>query len=441
MSEGKQANNAWQVLFLLFLANLFNYFDRTIPAILAEPIRKEWGLTDTQLGLVTSAFTVVYALAGVPLGRLADNWSRKYIIGLGLLIWSLFTGLTGAAWGFVSFLILRMLVGIGEASYAPSATALISDLFPADKRSRVMGIFMLGLPIGLLLAFFTTGVIAQHFGSWRAPFYIAALPGMLLAFCMFFFREPERGAAEATKVVEHKIDRPIRRILRTPTLWCLILAGLAQMIASYGTNGFLVPLVQRYFNVPLQSAAMATGIIVGLSGLIGLTFGASLADKVHKLGENARLIYAAVSMVGSAVLIYFALKAQAGEFTMFVALFAIGWLLQYNAYACSFPVLHEVVEPRLRATAMAVFFALLYILGGFAGPLLVGALSDAAAHSAMVAAGATQMTDEFRGLGLRQAMELVPVAMVVCGLGFLLATRTFSADAAAMRRSMAAASA
>ena len=438
MSEGKQADNAWRVMILLFLANLFNFYDRTVPAVLVEPVRREWGLTDTQLGLITSAFTVVYALAGVPIGRLADKSSRKGIMGVGLFVWSALTGVTGAAWSFGSFLIIRMAVGVGEASYAPSASSLIGDLFPADKRSRAIGIFMLGLPIGLVLAFFTTGAIAQYFGTWRAPFYIAAVPGMLLAVCMFFIREPARGAAEATKVVEHKIERPIRRILGIPTFWFLIISGITLNMAGYGTNGFLVPLVQRYFNLSLQSAGVATGIIVGISGLIGLTVGATIADKLHRVNERARLIYGAISMFAAAVLVHFALRVEAAEFATFVILYAFGWLLQYNFYACAYPAVQDVIEPRLRATAMAIYFALLYILGGFAGPLLVGALSDSAAHSAMLAAGAKEMTDQFRGLGLIQAMEMVPITLAVCGVGFLLATRTFASDVAAMQRGMGA---
>src|SRR5580765_965444 len=182
--DNKQAGNAWRVLILLFLANLFNFFDRTIPSVVAEPVRKEWGLSDTELGLVFSAFTLVYALAGVPLGRLADASPRKAIMGWGLLVWSALTGATGAAWNYASFFVVRLAVGVGEASYAPAATSMIGDLCPANKRSRAMGLFMLGLPIGLLLAFFSVGSMVKAFGSWRAPFFIAMLPGVLLAIFM-----------------------------------------------------------------------------------------------------------------------------------------------------------------------------------------------------------------------------------------------------------------
>src|SRR6185503_9906557 len=135
---------------LLFLANLLNFFDRTIPAILNEPIRLEWGLNDLQLGIIAAAFTVIYAIAGLPLGRLADRGSRRKVIGWGVAIWSAFTAANAFAWSFGSFLVARMGVGVGEASYAPAASSLIGDLFPAERRSRALGIFMLGLPVGLM---------------------------------------------------------------------------------------------------------------------------------------------------------------------------------------------------------------------------------------------------------------------------------------------------
>ncbi|MFT3800235.1 MAG: MFS transporter [Burkholderiaceae bacterium] len=434
--QSKQASNAWRVLILLFLANLFNFFDRTIPAVVAEPIRKEWGLSDLQLGLVGSAFTIIYAIAGLPLGRMADTGSRKKIMGWGLAAWSALTGATGVAWNFSSFFVIRLLVGIGEASYAPAATSMIGDLFPAEKRSRATGIFMLGLPLGLLLAFFTIGAIVQAFASWRAPFLVAMVPGMMLAILMFFIREPERGAAEATKVATHAIDHPVRRVLSIPTLWAIIVAGITLNMASYAANGFLVPLVMRYFEMPLSSASIASGVIVGISGLIGLTLGATMADKMHQIGERARLIYGAVSMFGAAALTWLALRSGTGEFTTFVALFAVGWLLQYNFYSVAYPAVQDIVEPRLRATAMAIFFALLYVLGGALGPVLVGALSDHGAQAAMVAAGASTMTDHFKGIGLHGAMVVVPAALAVTGLALLAAIRTFPSDVAAMRLSM-----
>ena len=432
MQPNQQAPHAWRILFLLFLANLFNFFDRTIPAIIIEPIRMEWGLSDLQLGLIGTAFTIVYAIAGLPLGRMADTGARRKIIGWGLTVWSGLTALNGLAWNFWSFLLIRMGVGIGEASYAPAANSLIGDLFPAHKRARAMGIFMLGLPLGLLLAFFTIGAMVQAFDSWRAPFLIAAVPGLILAIFLFFIREPTRGGAEAVQVSTMPVEKPLRKVLAIPTFWWLVLAGLAFNFASYACNSFMVPMLQRYFGLGLQNAAMATGVIVGVTGLFGLTLGGWMADKIHQRWASGRLLFAAFSMLIATLCTGWALYAGRIETAVFVGVFSIGWLFSYNFYTCVYTAIQDVVEPRLRATAMALFFAGLYLLGGGLGPLMVGWLSDRSAVAAMHAAGATEMTETFKAIGLHDAMLLIPVALFLTLLALLQAARCFRKDALRM---------
>jgi MFS family permease len=436
MQQSQQATNAWRILFLLFLANLFNFFDRTIPAIIIEPIRMEWGLSDFQLGLIGTAFTIVYAIAGVPLGRMADTGARRKIMGWGLLAWSGLTAVNGMAWSFWSFLLIRMGVGIGEASYAPAANSLIGDLFPPHKRARAMGIFMLGLPLGLLLAFFTIGAMVTAFDSWRAPFFIAAVPGIILALFMFFIKEPRRGAAESVQVAATAVDKPLRKVLAIRTFWWLVLAGLAFNFATYACNSFMVPMLQRYFLLPLEQAAVATGVIVGLTGLFGLTLGGWMADRIHQRSATGRLLFAAVSMLIAALATAYALLAGRVEIGVFVAVFSVGWLFAYNFYTCVYTAIQDVVEPRLRATAMALFFAGLYLLGGGFGPIAVGLLSDHFAHAAMLAAGASEMSEAFKAVGLHDAMLLIPVALFFTMLALLQASRCFVADAARMRAGM-----
>ncbi|WXL27249.1 MFS transporter [Ectopseudomonas mendocina] len=433
MQQLQQAPNAWRVLFLLFLANLFNFFDRTIPAILGEPIRHEWDLSDFQVGLMGTAFTLIYAIAGLPLGRLADTGSRRKIMGWGLTVWSGLTALNGMAWNYWSFLLIRMGVGVGEASYAPAANSLIGDLFPAHKRSRAMGIFMLGLPLGLLLAYFTIGMMVKAFDSWRAPFFIAAVPGLVLALFIFFIKEPQRGAADEVQVSTAPVDKPLRRVLSIRTFWWLVVAGLAFNFATYACNSFLVPMLQRYFLMPLQEAAVATGLIVGVTGLVGLTLGGWLADKIHQRWKRGRLLFAAVSMLIAAFATGMALLGGKIEIAVFVGLFSFGWLFSYNFYTCVYTAIQDVVEPRLRATAMALFFAGLYLLGGGLGPVVVGALSDYFAKAAMSAAGASEMTEAFKAVGLHDALYLVPVAFVLTMLALYMASRFCVRDAAAMR--------
>ncbi|MGP0172763.1 spinster family MFS transporter [Pseudomonas sp. NCHU5208] len=436
MQPDQQAPNAWRILFLLFLANLFNFFDRTIPAIIIEPIRLEWSLSDLQLGLIGTAFTIVYAIAGVPLGRMADTGSRRKIMGWGLAAWSGLTALNGMAWNFWSFLLIRMGIGIGEASYAPAANSLIGDLFPAHKRARAMGIFMLGLPLGLLLAFFSIGAMVQAFGSWRAPFLIAAVPGLILALFLFFIREPQRGAAESTPMSQEPVANPLRKVLAIRTFWWLVLAGLAFNFATYACNAFMVPMLQRYFGMGLQQAAMATGVIVGLTGLVGLTLGGWVADKVHQRWANGRLLFAALSMLIGTLCTGWALSAGRIEVGVFVGVFSLGWLFSYNFYTCVYTAIQDVVEPRLRATAMALFFAGLYLLGGGLGPLVVGGLSDHYARTAMQAAGASEMSEAFKAAGLHDAMLLIPVALFLTLLALLQAARSFQHDAQRMREGM-----
>lgn len=439
MQQSPQAANAWRVLFLLFLANLFNFFDRTIPAIIIEPVRHEWSLSDFQLGMIGTAFTLVYAIAGVPLGRMADTGARRKIMGWGLAVWSGLTAVNGLAWSFWSFLVVRMGVGIGEASYAPAANSLIGDLFPAHKRARAMGIFMLGLPLGLVLAFFTIGSMVKAFDSWRAPFFIAAVPGLILALFMFFIKEPARGAAESVRVTATPLDKPLRRVLAIRTFWWLTLAGLTFNFATYATNSFMVPMLQRYFLMPLEQAAIATGIITGLTGLVGLTLGGWVADKVHQKSERGRLLLAAFSMLVAALCTGFALLAGRIEIGLFVGVFSLGWLFAYNFYTCVYTAIQDVVEPRLRATAMALFFAGLYLLGGGLGPVVVGLLSDHYSQVAMLAAGASEMNETFKAVGLHNAMLLIPAALTLTMLALFQAARCFARDAASMRQGLLAA--
>lgn len=467
MSHGSRPSNPWRVLFLLFLANLFNFFDRTIPAILNEPIRHEWGLNDLQLGIIAAAFTVIYAVAGLPLGRLADRGSRTKVMGWGIAVWSGFTAANAFAWSFGSFLVARMGVGVGEASYAPAANSLIGDLFPAERRSRALGIFMLGLPMGLMLAFFTVGPLVAAFGDWRAPFVVAALPGLVLAALMFLIREPERGASEkvrgagpggagaaegasadaasveAAKMEAAKVTAkiaaagPVRTVLGTRTILWLILSGITVNFSAYAGNGFLVPMIQRYFGLELTAAAVTTGFIVGVTGLVGLTLGGWVADAVYRRSERGRLVFGAGSLVAAALATAAALASGRESVTLFAALFGLGWLAQYSYYTSVYPAIQDVIEPRLRATAVALYFAGMYLLGGAFGPVVVGGLSDALAQSAMAAAGAAEMTDAFRAVGLHDAMFLIPVTLLLTAVFVFLASRSFAADARRMQARLA----
>ena len=417
-----------RILALLFVANLLNFYDRTLPAVLAEPIRIAWGLSDVHIGLVGAAFTLAYALAGLPLGRLADTRSRKWIIAIGLVVWSLLTGVNGLVGGFVSLLIVRIGIGLGEAAFAPAANALVADLYPANRRGQATGVLMLGLPLGMVLAFFTTGAIAEYFGTWRAPFFIAMVPGLIVAALFMLIREPKRGATDAKTALPARIARPIRTLLSIPTFWLIIASGVTFTFAGYATTTFMVPNLQRYFGLSLTEAALSVGVIVGVTGLFALPLSGLVADRLHGRFARGRLLFGAGCLAISAVLTWFALSQPAQQVHLFIGLFAAGWFFQYVYFTTTYPAIHDVVPPQLRATAIAVFFAMFYILGAAFGPLIVGLLSDHVARAAMTEAGATEMSETFRAIGLHASLFIVPAMLLITALLVVLSALRFPHD-------------
>ncbi len=427
----KQADNAWVILTMLFLANVLNLFDRTIPGLLNEPVRAAYGLNDFQLGLISTAFTVVYGVFGLPLGRLADTHSRKAMMAVGLGLWSIFTGLSGLAPNFLTYVLTRMAVGIGEASFGPASMSMIGDAFPANKRGRAIGLYWLGLPVGVVLSSLTVGAVVKYLGDWHLAFFVAMFPGLILAGFMLLIREPSRGGAEAGTVTHLPIDRPLRRLFAIRTFWWIIIAGLTINFSSQTAVAFLTPLLQRYYGLSLGTAAGWSGFVFGVSGLIGFMGGGWVADWIYQRSDRGRLLFGATSMVVAAAIILAALLVS-GSAAPFLAFFTIGWILQYQFYTSAYAALQDVVQPRMRAIALAAFYVVIYLTGGTIGPTLVGALSDRFAQAAMTAAGAKTMTDTFRGAGLHDAMFLIPCVLFLSGCALFAASTTFRRDVAAM---------
>jgi len=438
--EGRTSSG--YTLLLLFLVNFLNFLDRSLPGIVAEPMRLEFGLDDTDIGILGTAFVLVYAAAGIPLGRLADNWRRTHILAGGVLVWSLLTAATGLAWSFASLLAIRIGVGIGEASCAPASNAMIGDLYPAAKRARALGLFMLGLPIGNIAAFALGGYAAQLWG-WRAPFFVAAIPGLLLALLIYLVREPPRGAQEAIAVrADTKIARPYARILAIPTVWWIIVSGAAINFAAYAMATFLPAFLVRYHGLDLAGSGFVTAIVIGVSGLVGLLGGGWLADRLHRREASRRLLLGAVALCTAAPLLWLGFVRPAGAVTSLTVLLAIGWSFYFVYYVTVYSSLQDVIEPQLRATAMAVYFFFQYVLGGALGSVAAGALSDWFARSAMRAAGLTEITDPIRAAGLKASLEmLIPTAILLTGIAIWFASRSYARDAAHMQSRLAEAAA
>ncbi|WP_202618595.1 MULTISPECIES: MFS transporter [unclassified Ensifer] len=245
-------------------------------------------------------------------------------------------------------------------------------------------------------------------------------------------REPERGAAETVRIAPAAATgNSIRKITGITTLRWIVLAGITSNFAAYGTNTFLVPLLQRYFALPLATAGISAGVIVGLTGLVGLTLGGGIADRLHERTERGRLLMGSVCLAFAACATWCGLLLGPEQPELFVLVFGLGWLAQYALQVCAFPAMHDVVAPRDRATAMAIYVAASSLMGGACGPVLMGLLSDSYALRAMAEAGGTEMAEQFRAIGLHRAMILVPVSLLAAAAALWLAARSFPADARA----------
>jgi predicted MFS family arabinose efflux permease len=410
-------------LFILFAINAMNFFDRVIGGAVAEPIRKEWHLSDSALGALGTAFTLLYAVAGVPLGRMSDRMSRKKLLAGGVFLWSLLTGLSGVARSFGQMFVMRLGVGVGEAICAPAATSLIGDLYPASRRGRALSIFMMGLPIGIALSFFLGASVAQAYG-WRSAFFVAGFPGLLCALGAVFISEPPREGGHVSEAVPH----PYRSLLSIPTFWWIIVSGALHNFNMYALGSFLAPLVIRYHGATLRQAGLISMLVYGLSGIPGLLAGGWLADSIGRKRKDGRLLLAAVCILISVPLMVLALMQPPRAIAGFIAFATLGCMVMYVYYSSVYAAIQDVVEPRLRGTAMALYFLAMYVLGASLGPLGTGMASDFFTKRAAAAAGAAAL-EPFKGVGLHSAMYLVPVLSAILTLVLFAASRTIVRDA------------
>jgi MFS family permease len=419
-------------LCVLLGINTMNFFDRQILPAVQEKIRKEWRLSDSELGWLGTAFILLYAAVGVPLGRLADVGRRKWILAGGVALWSVMTFGGGFAWGFWSLFVLRLGVGVGEASCAPTASSLIGDLVPPERRARAMGVFMLGLPVGLALSFPISGTIAAHFG-WEKAFFVAAVPGLLLAVLALFIAEPARGAADRHASAplrplahvpagreesitalpsggkEEWITTPVRaggesgerraatplpflavvrRVLSMPTMWWIIASGALHNFNMYALGTFLSSFLQRYHGLSVEAAGWVSGLAYGL-GALGIFAAAWLGDRAFRRDVSGRLHVAWVGLAAVVPCLLLALAAPAGAWLRCAAWLLPGCMLLYAYYGTVYATIQDIIEPPLRGMAMAIYFCAMYFLGAVLGPVATGWASD---HFARQAAAADRST-------------------------------------------------
>ncbi len=420
-------------LAVLFAINLLNFYDRQALGPLAEPIRKEFQLTDTQLGVLGTIFTLLYAVVGVPFGRLADSWSRKKLLALGMFVWSSLTAGTALVTSFAMLVITRLGVGVGEAVCAPAGTSWIGDLFPAHKRSRALAFFMMAVPLGTALSYMVSGPVAQAFG-WRTALVIAALPSVILIPSLIALREPQRGASESHVSAGHDVSA--WSLARIPTLWWITASGAMINFNLYALGTFLPAFVTRVHGLSIARSAFWLGVGHAAAGVFAVLAGGLIGDYAIRKRRNGRMLSASVMALAAAPLALWSVMQPAGSWAATIILMCAAYGLLNTYYGTVYSAIHDIVVPALRGTAMSVYFMAMYLCGASFGPLLTGRLSDMMARRAAALSGSAAITEAARATGLQQAMFVIPILSVGLALVLYAGSRTVARDMAARDRQL-----
>jgi MFS family permease len=332
---------------------------------------------------------------------------------------------SGFATNFWTLFVFRLGVGVGEASCAPAASSLIGDLVPAERRARAMSLFMLGLPLGLALSFFVSSWVAKHHG-WQAAFFVAGVPGLLLAVAALFILEPARGGPGPAQTALPFVV-VVRRVLRLPTMWWIILSGALHNFNMYALGTFIASFLIRYHKLDVAQAGSILGVVYGC-GALGIFAGGWLGDRAYRRSVRGRLNVAWLGIAAAVPCLLLALVAPRGEVALCILGLLPACLLMYSYYGTVYATIQDLIEPSMRGTAMALYFCAMYCLGAVLGPVATGWTSDFFARRAAESDGSSDVTDLHKAVGLHDAMYLIPALGAVLVVVLFAASRTVARD-------------
>ena len=373
--------------------NVLNYIDRNMLLGVQPLIQREFHINDRQTGWLTSAFFLSYMVAAPLVGWIGDRFPRKYIVLFGIAIWSGFTLLTWLVHDYSQLLRRHILVGIGEASYATIAPTLIADLFPIERRGRMLSIFYLGLPVGSALGILLGGPLGEHF-NWRVPFMMAGIPGFLLALVFWFLPEPVRGQSEAAVAPAEQVTLGglHRTVLGLFTNGAFITACLGMAMYTFAVGGMQVwvpTFLHRARGMSVSRAAVVFGVIAAVNGVVATMIGGWIGDRMLKRHHGAYYRFSAISMFAAVPLMVLAIYATGS--LMLPAIFLAVFALLISTGPSNTAIVNSV-NAGIRSTALAVNTFVIHALGDAFSPTLIGWISDrtslqTAFWAAFVAAG------------------------------------------------------
>jgi MFS family permease len=411
-TKAKLMSGAHTALFLLLAINLFNYIDRQVLAALEPDIRATFFSANdvnamTKTGLLGDAFFVTYMVSAPILGLLADRFSRWIIIGSAAILWSLASGGSGLAATFAILFATRICVGIGEGGYGPAAPTILSDLFPIEKRGRVMAVFCAAIPVGSALGYVVGGLIGAHLG-WRWAFYLVAPPGLLLGLLCFWQRDPRVAADHLAQKLPRRSIHDYLNLFRTRSY---LINCVAQTLMTFVTGGlgFWVPAYLRYRNQSPDVGMTIFGLITVVAGLVSTLLGGVIADRLRTRFAGSYFWVSGIGMLIACPIFIVALYIPfpAAWVAMFFAIFFL-----FLNTGPSNTALANVSLPAVRATAFAANIFIIHAFGDVQAFWLLGYIG-----------GHTNM---------RVAFLFVSGIILLSGVAWLIGVKYLEADTAAV---------
>ncbi|HEX3527088.1 MAG TPA: MFS transporter [Thermoanaerobaculia bacterium] len=387
-------------LFVLTLVNLFNYLDRFVLSALVESLKKDphLHLSDTQLGALATGFLIVYMLTSPVFGTLGDRGARPRLIAVGVAVWSVATALGGVARNFLSLFAARATVGVGEAAYGTVSPAMLADYFPAEQRGRVFSVFYAAMPVGAALGLALGGLVDSHYG-WRAAFFVAGVPGLILAWMVARLADPPRGGHDTETVPAHAptskapVAAYLELLKNIPYVYVVL--GYAAYTFAIGALGFWMPaFLERERGMTRVDATVQFGVILVVTGFVGTSVGGWLGDRLLRRFKESYLWVSGISTLAAVPFAWIAFTSR--ERPVYMASIVVAEVLVFISTGPVNLAIVNSVAPERRATAMALSILAIHLLGDGPSPSLVGRVSDVTS--------------------LGHAMLILPVAFALSGL-------------------------
>ena len=407
----------YYTLALLTLIYALNFLDRTIFNVLIEPIKKEFQLTDTMLGLLAGfGFVLFYSLLGMPVARLADRVNRRNIVAIAFAFWSAMTALCGMAQSVTVLTLARIGVGIGESAGTPASQSIIADHFTKDERPRALGIYAIGTYVGVFLGYFVGGWVNQYYG-WRVAFLVAGLPGILLALLFrLTVQEPRRGAADGGVMQEREALWPTFAFLFSQKTFVIVLIGFClTSYLNYATAAWIPPFLARVHHLSSAEVGTYAGTFKGLFGIAGTLLGGFVVARISRNDDRWKLWAPAIMSALAGPM--FALCMLTPDFSTMVTALALTSFLVGFHLGPIFAVAQTVARPSMRALASALIALTATCFGQGVGPLTVGMINDA-------------LKNDYGTDAVRYSLLSASFTTILGALLFVGAARTIRADIA-----------